>query len=145
MSLDDKDLKILQILARNARVTYTEIGRKVGLSDVGVIKRVRRLENLGVIKGYTVVIDPRKLGYNLVSMTGIDVEPQKLFDVVNDLKKIENIKFIAITSGDHEIMTIIWSRDRDELAKIHDEISRKEGVKRVCPAIILDVVKDEKL
>ncbi len=144
-TLDEKDIEILRILARNGRATYTEIAKLVGLSDVAVMKRIRRLEKEGVIKGYTVVVDQRKLGYNLTSMTGIDVEPQHIFDVVDKLKKMKCVKFIALTSGDHTIMTVIWARDSQELSKIHEEIAKMPGVKRVCPAIILEVVKEERI
>ncbi len=143
--LDEKDLQILRILASNARASFAELGRALGMSDVAVMKRVRKLELQGVIVRYTVEVNPRKLGYNLVSMTGIDVEPQYLFEVLERLKSMDNVKFLAITSGDHSVMAVIWAKDSDELARIHRELSRTTGVKRVCPAVILDVIKDEKL
>ncbi len=143
--LDEKDLKILKILSKNARAPFSEIAREVELSDVAVMKRVRKLEQLGVIKRYTIVVDPRKLGYRSVSITGIDVEPEYLFSVVDKLKTMPNVKFLAITSGDHSIMTIIWAKDSEEISKIHEELSKIRGVKRVCPAIVLDVIKEETL
>lgn len=140
--LDEKDRKIIEMLVRNARVAYSEIARAVGLSDVAVIKKVRRLERLGVIKRYTVVLDPGKLGYRSVSVTGIDVEPDRLFDVLSHLREKEYVRFLAITSGDHSLLATIWASDGDELARIHDEISKLPGVKRVCPAILLEVIKE---
>ncbi len=143
--IDEKDLKILRILSKNARVPFSEIAREVELSDVAVMKRVRKLEQLGIIKKYTILVDPRKLGFKSISITGIDVEPEYLFSVVDKLRSMPNVKFLAITSGDHSIMTIIWARDSDEISKIHEELSKIRGVKRVCPAIVLDVIKDETL
>ena len=145
MSLDEKDMKILKILAKNARIPYSEIARIVELSDVAVIKRVRRLEQSGIIKGYTLIIDPKKLGFNSISITGIDVEPEHLFDVINELKSMDNVKYIALTTGDHSIIITVWARSGEEMAMIHDRISKIPGVKRVCPAIILDVFKDERV
>ena len=144
-SIDRRDLEILKILTKNARIPYSEIGRILGISDVAVIKRIKKLEQRGIIRGYTINIDPKKLGFNLISITGIDVEPEFLFTVIEKLKNLENVKYIAITSGDHAIMTIIWARNSEEITKLHDEISKLPGVKRVCPAVILDVIKDEKL
>ncbi|RLE56348.1 MAG: transcriptional regulator [Thermoprotei archaeon] len=143
--LDDRDLAILRLLARNARVSFAEIGRVLGLSDVAVLKRVRRLEQLGVIQGYRVVVDPKKLGYSLISITGVDVEPEHLFEVVEYLKELNCVKFLAVTSGDHSVMATIWARSSDELARIHGELARRPGVKRVCPAIVLYTVKEEVL
>ncbi len=141
--LDEKDLKILDILKKNARATYTEIAKEIGLSDVAVLKRVKNLEQKGIIKRYTVKLDNKKLGFTAVSLTGLDVEPEKLFDVINYLRDKEYVKYLALTSGDHTIMTIIWARDSDELSEIHRKLSSLEGVKRICPAIVLELFKDE--
>jgi len=143
--LDDKDWTILKLLATNARMPYTEIAKKVGLSDVAVIKRVRKLENAGVIRGYTVVVDPSKLGFRSVSITGVDVEPEHLFDVVSKLRELDCVKYLAMTSGDHSLMAIIWARDGADMARIHEAIAKLPGVKRVCPAVVLEVFKDEKV
>ena len=140
--IDEKDEKILEILKGNARASYTEIARSLGISDVAVIKRIRKLEQAGIIKKYTIIVDPKKLGYNAVSITGVDVEPEHMFKVLSFLREKEYVKYLALTSGDHSIIAIIWAKDSNELARIHDEISSLPGVKRVCPAIILDVVKE---
>jgi len=145
VSLDEKDMKILKILAKNARIPYSEIAKLIELSDVAVIKRVKRLEQSGIIKGYTLIIDPKKLGFNSISITGIDVEPEHLFDVINRLRSMDNVKYIALTTGDHSIIITVWARNGEEMAMIHDRISKIPGVKRVCPAIILDVFKDERI
>ena len=141
--LDEKDKAILSILSENARATYSDIAKKIGLSDVAVIKRIKRLERDGVIRRYTIIVDPEKLGYSIVSITGIDVEPEYLFKVISLLKEKEYVKYLALTSGDHNIMIIIWARDSNEANKIHNELESLPGVKRVCPAIILDVFKEE--
>lgn len=140
--LDEKDKKILKLLSENARISYREISRNIQISDVAVIKRIKKLEKLGVIKKYTIIIDPKKLGYNSVSITGIDIEPEHIFDVLSFLKNRDYVKYLALTAGDHSIVTIIWAKDRDELTNIHNEILHLPGVKRVCPAIILEVIKD---
>lgn len=140
--IDEKDVKIINMLLENGRISYSEIAKAIGLSDVAVIKRIRKLEQMGVIRKYTVVIDPKKLGYKVVSITGIDVEPEYMFNIINTLKEKSYVKYLAITSGDHGIMAIIWARDSDDIARIHREIASMNGVKRVCPAIILDIIKE---
>jgi Lrp/AsnC family transcriptional regulator for asnA, asnC and gidA len=140
--LDEKDLKIIEILVKNARTPYVDIAKEVGISDVAIIKRVKRLESLGVIKKYTVVLDPKKLNYNAVSIIGIDVEPQYLYDVINELRNKDYVKYLSLTSGDHSIIAVIWARDNDEMARINKEIASITGVKKVCPSLILEVIKD---
>ncbi len=140
--IDEKDRKIIKMLEGNSRISYGDIARGIGISDVAVIKRIRKLEQLGVIKKYTIVVDPKKLGFNSVSITGIDAEPEHIFNIVEYLKEREYVKYLALTSGDHVIIAIIWARDGGELAKIHKEVSGLTGVKRVCPAMILEVLKE---
>jgi len=145
IELDEKDWQILKALSRNARIPFAELARNLGLSDVAVLKRVKRLEQFGIIRGYTLSIDYSKLGFRLTSLTGIDVEPEYLFTVAEKLKNMENVKYVAITSGDHNIMVKIVARDQSELMKMHEEISKMPGVKRVCPSIVLEILKDEVL
>ncbi|WP_434731312.1 Lrp/AsnC family transcriptional regulator [Thermogladius sp. KZ2Tp1] len=141
--VDEVDLKIIDKLLKNARSTYSEIAREIGLSDVAVMKRVRKLEQEGVIKKYTAIVDPWKLGYSKVSITGVNVEPDKLFNVIEELKKRDYVKHLVVTSGDHNVIALIFARSSEEMIKIHDEISRLDGVVKVYPAIVSDVIKDE--
>jgi len=140
-NLDDIDKKILSMLMRNSRTPYKDIAKEIGYTDVAVIRRIKKLEESGVIKKYTIEVDPSKIGFNKVSITGINVKPDALLHVVDELKKRRYVKYIAITSGDHEIITIIWAKDHDELDNIHRELKEIEGVEKTYPAIIVDVVK----
>lgn len=65
MELDAYDLRILDILQRDARTPLAEIGRRIHLSQPSVAERVRRLEEAGVIQGYAARVDPMKLGYTI--------------------------------------------------------------------------------
>jgi Lrp/AsnC family transcriptional regulator for asnA, asnC and gidA len=140
-ALDEKDLKILRKLAENARITFTELAKEVGLSDVAVIKRVKRLEG-SVIKRYTISVDPEKLGARVISFTGIDVEPERLFEVIEKLRSKGYVMGLWLTTGDHQLMAVIWARDEEDMTKIHKELSELIRVKRVCPAIVLKTLKD---
>uniref|UniRef100_A0A7C2VMH0 Lrp/AsnC family transcriptional regulator n=1 Tax=Ignisphaera aggregans TaxID=334771 RepID=A0A7C2VMH0_9CREN len=139
--IDDKDLKILARLARNARTTYADLAREVGLSDVAVIKRVKRLENR-IIKRYTLSVDPSALGYRVVSITGIDVDPDKLFNVMESLKVMPYLRGLWLTTGDHQLVAVVWASDEAEAARVQKEISEIDGVKRVCPSVVLKTIKD---
>jgi len=141
--LDEVDMFIIKELMENARKPFREIALKLKLSDVAVIKRVRKLEARGVIKKYALVVNPASLGYNKISFTGVNVKPDKLFEVVSKLREKEYVKYLAITSGDHELLAVIWARDGDELQKIHEEIRSIEGVVNIYPAILADIVKAE--
>lgn len=66
-SPDDVDMRILEVLQRDGRVSYAELARAVSMSPSAVTERVRRLEESGVIAGYTAVIDPERLGLDILA------------------------------------------------------------------------------
>ena len=140
--LDERDRIILEMLTKDARTPFTEIAKVLGISETAVRKRVKALEEAGVIKQYTIIVDPAKLGYNLVSITGIDTKPEKIFDVASKLKEFDFVRHVYLTSGDHMIMAEIWAKDGEDLSDIiSNKIGRIDGVVKVCPAIILERMK----
>jgi Lrp/AsnC family transcriptional regulator, regulator for asnA, asnC and gidA len=137
--IDEKDLRIIDMLRENARIPVTEIASRLDVSESTIRKRIIRLEKNGVITQYTVVVDPSKLGYNSVSMVGIDVESTHLLDVAMRMTEFPEVKFVATSTGDHMIITEIWTNDSKELGRfITENIEKQEGVKRVSPTIILE-------
>ncbi len=140
--LDEIDKKIIEILQKNARTPYTQIAKEIGLSEGAIRKRIEALERNGVIKNYIAIIDPKKLGYNSITLLGLDAEPTKLLDIANEISKFKEVKNVYLTTGDHMIMTEIWAKDGKELSTIlANKIAKIEGVKRICPAIILEKIK----
>ena len=141
--IDDTDKKILQVLSDNARIPFLTVAKQLGLSESTIRKRVSKLEDEGVIKKYSVVLEPAKMGYGSVAIVGIDVVPEKFLVVSKKLTKFDNIKFVATTTGDHMIMTEIWMDKASELRDfISDKIEKMDGVTRTCPAIINEKLKE---
>ncbi len=138
--MDNRDKTILKILMKNARIPKTKIAEKLKITETAVRKRISKLEKNKIILGYKAIINYKTTGLS-ASLTGIDVEPEKLWNVINKLKELEEVKSIMLSTGDHMIMTEIVAESVDELSKIHKHIEKFEGVKRICPAIILDVLK----
>ena len=140
---DEHDQKIIQMLEQNSRRSLKDISKKLKLSESAVRKRVAALQNKGVIKKFTIQVDPAKLGANSVSIVGVDVEPTKLLEVAQKLCEIKEIRSVATSTGDHMIMTEIWAKDGRELTKIVSEkIGAMDGIKKICPAMILEKFKE---
>ena len=140
--IDKLDMEILQLLEKDASLPYTEIARRLKLNESTVRKRVAALKQKGVIRKFTVVIEPSKIGFNTVAIIGVDVDPPKLLEVAQKLCEIPETRYVATSTGDHMIMTEIWTRDGKELSKIISEkIGTIEGVKKICPAIMLEKLK----
>ncbi len=142
--IDEKDKKIIRMLERDSRIPFTEIADKLNVSEATVRKRVKKLEENEVILGYTVKIDRSKLGYDTVAYVGLDVDPSLFLQAAKKMTEIKEVKYVATSTGDHMIMTEIVARNGKELTKIiSKKIGKIEGVRRICPAIILEILKDE--
>lgn len=135
-------MKILEILMKDGRKPYTEIAKMLNTSESSVRKRIRKMEEEGVIKGYRAEVEPSKIGYNVVALTGFDTNPEDFLTVAKKLCEFEEVKKVWTSTGDHMIMTEIWARDGRELSEIlFNKLGKIEGVKKICPAIILEELK----
>jgi len=141
--IDDYDRKIVQMLEQDGRRSFNEIAKKLRLSESAIRKRVVALQKKGIIKRFTIQVDPAKFDVNSVSIVGIDVEPTKLLEVAQKLCEFGEIRSVATSTGDHMIMTEIWTKDGKELTKfLSEKIGAIEGIKKICPAIILEKFKE---
>ncbi len=135
-------MKILNILMKDGRKPYTEIAKELGTSESSIRKRVRKMEDEGIIKGYKVELEPSKIGYGVVALTGFDTNPENFLNVAGELCKFDEVKKVWTSTGDHMIMTEIWAKDGKELSDIlFNKVGKIEGIKKVCPAIILEQLK----
>lgn len=141
-TVDEKDLELIRLLEENARMPLTRIAARVGMSDVAVRKRLKKLEDGGVIKAYRPRLDHAKLGYRARAIVGFDVDPARLLEVVKKLAEKPEVKFLAITSGDHMVMVDYWARDNKELENFLRELKSEYNVTDVRPALVLEVVKE---
>lgn len=139
--LDSKDKAILALLSENARATITSIANFIKISDVATKKRLQRLERERVILGYRVIVDPSQIGYEAIAIIGINTEPGKVVEVAEIIANRPDTTFVAITTGDHEVLAELWAKDTKDLLLKIKEIERLDGVKEVFPAILVKIVK----
>ena len=140
--MDEKDRKIIDILLKDSRTSYSEIAKELGISDTAVRKRIRNLEKKGIIRGYTICVDPHALGYRCVAILGIDTDSDKFHDVAKKLKDMREIRCVDMTSGENMIVVEIWAKDGESLAKlISEKIGKLEGVKKIKSSVVLQKFK----
>ena len=140
--MDENDLKIIDILLQNARTPYTEIALKLGISEGTVRNRIKKLEKKGVIERYTIDVNPKKMGYHTIVLLGMDAEPKHFLSAAEELSKLECVKWVYTSTGDHMIMAEVWARDTTDLNRmISENISKIDGVRDLCPAILMERIK----
>lgn len=141
--MDKTDYEIITALYKGAKTPFRKISKRVRMSESAVRKRVKRLERAGVIERYTIVTNPSKLGYNTMAIIGLDVMPEKHNDIIEQLKKLDEIKKLSTSTGIFMIVGTVWAHDTKELTDI---ILRKiggiEGVKKTYTAIMFERIKD---
>ena len=137
----NSDLKIIRILQENSRTPFLRIAKALGVSEAAVRKRVKKLEREGVIKRYTIEVNPVKLGFEIVAFIGVDTRPEYYIPTLEKLKDLDEVVSLYSSSGDHMMLLECWFKTSEELADFVRRLNSMEGVTRVCPAIILKKLK----
>lgn len=141
--VDELDLEILQALRRNARASVREIARQVGRSPSVVLSRLRRLEHRGIIKGYTVLVDYRRLGYEVYALTLLQVEGAHIAEVERALALEPNVRAVYDITGEYDVAVISVFRSVTELDSFVKRTLGNPHVRRSVTNLVLRVVKDE--
>jgi Lrp/AsnC family transcriptional regulator, leucine-responsive regulatory protein len=128
-SLDGTDLAILRALQANARATYTEIGRAVGLSAASVHERVNRLETRGVIRGYHAEVDPEVLGLEVLSLVSVVSS-----DSIDAARQVETVYKVA---GEDSYLLVVRTRSIAELSEVLQLLQAVDGVARTRTSVVL--------
>jgi len=115
--LDRVDLKILKILNDNARKSFREIGRELGISEGTVRNRVKKLTEKGIITGFHATINPKNLGFEVVAILGLYIKPSKVDETLNKLKELEEIVELYQTTGEYDAVCIAVLKDIESLGR----------------------------
>jgi len=141
-SYDEKDLKILRILQENGRASYSEISKKIGISEAAVYTRVQKMIKSGLIKKFQAILDPEKLGFSLTALVAVSAHPKKYDEVLRELSQIREAQEVYDVTGDYYCLLKLRVSDRETLTKILDEIGSLEGVVSTETRIVLRTVKE---
>jgi Lrp/AsnC family transcriptional regulator for asnA, asnC and gidA len=138
--IDKLDLQILSILMEDAQTPYTEIAKRLEISGGTVHVRMKKLSQLGVVKGSHLEIDASRLGYDICAFVGMFLEKGSLYNgIVKQLEEIPEITEIHYTTGRYGIFLKIISRNTRELRSIlNDKVQPIEGVQRTETFISLE-------
>jgi DNA-binding Lrp family transcriptional regulator len=141
--IDNVDLRLLRLLVDDSKVSLKKMAREVGLSITGVDKRIERLEKSGTIKQYSVIVDPKKLGYGVAAFVRVEVSPSGMDDLVRALRNKHEVCEMHKVTGERMLMVKIRVRDHDSVNKfIEENISSRDGVRHVTTTMAMATFKE---
>ena len=145
--IDNTDLKILEILTQDAKKPYTEVAKKVYVSQGTIHVRMNKMEEAGIVERTTLRLNYTKLGYDITAFIGIFLQKSALYEkVLNELKKIQEITSIHYTTGNYSMFCKIHCRDTNHLKEVlHDKMQQVEGIERTETMISLEESLDRNL
>ena len=141
--IDHIDLQIISLLQEDSRLSFNKIAHKLGISVGTALNRVKSLEDKGVLKGYTVLLDPNKVGYGLTAIILIQAEGKHLLDVENEVAKINNVISVYDITGDFDFIVIAKFKDRDSLNAFIKHLLTIPYIKRTVTNVALNVIKED--
>ena len=142
MSVESTEKRILSVLEEDAQASYAEIAERAEVSKPTVRKYIEKLEEEGVIVGYSADIDPKKLSGQSIAIVGVDVESERYVEVTRKLKDLDAIESLYTSSGDHTLMAEVRAADGDALGDvINEEIVDLDGVSAAHPSFLQERLK----
>ncbi|MGH8892025.1 MAG: Lrp/AsnC family transcriptional regulator [Actinomycetes bacterium] len=136
--MDDIDRSLIDALRRNARATWTELGRGVGLSGPSVAERVSRLEQAGVLTGYHAAVDHAALGRSVAALVGIHLSDTSDQDAVAvALSRLEEIEDCWFVAGDESFLIKVRVPDVTALEGTLSRLRRIRGTARTRTTVVL--------
>lgn len=142
--MDQTDLKILHCLKKNARQKASAISEEINLSVSAVTERIKRMEQSGIIRSYTVILDQRQLGNDVTALMEVSLENPRYFDAfAKMIEETPNIVSCYYMTGDFDFMLKILTNSSDNLELIHRKIKSMDGVSGTKTHFVLKSVKTD--
>ena len=141
IDIDSIDRKILRELTQNARISQAVLSEQVGLSPTACARRILRMEQAGIIKGYSVDIDPTRLGFLMTVIVRITLERQSedaLAAFEKEIGQCPDVSSCYLMSGSDDYIVHVQARDIEDYERIHkQQLSRLPGVARLHSSFAL--------
>lgn len=139
-NLDKLDLQIIHAMMEDASISYADLGKQLYVSGGTIHVRIKKLQELGVVKGTKLHVDMKQLGYDITAFVGIYLEKSSLYDqVAEELKKVPEIIRLNYTTGNYSMFIEVVCKDINQLRFVlHDTLQHIKGIERTETFISLD-------
>jgi Lrp/AsnC family transcriptional regulator for asnA, asnC and gidA len=140
LNIDKLDLQIISEMMHNAEISYADLGKKLFVSGGTIHVRMKKLQELGIVKGTKLQVDLKMIGYDVIAFIGIYLEKSSMYDTVaKELRKIPEMVRLNYTTGSYSMFAEIICKDITQLRRIlHDELQKIKGIERTETLISLE-------
>lgn len=135
--MDDLDRQLIQLLENDARMPAAELARRLHLSRSTVQDRLRRLEERGIIGGYTIRFKDSFVRRHITAHVLISINPKLSDKVVRDLKRMSSLRSLHAVSGVYDLVALLREETTEAMDATLDAIGRIEGIERTMTSIVL--------
>jgi len=142
MELNETDKRILKNLLEDARFSSRQIAKNVGVSVGTVLSRIKKMEDLGLIEGYSVILDHEKLGYELTVVTEITVSKGRLVEMEQAIAKMPGVCGVYDVTGLTDAVIIGKFKSREDLGKFTKQLLALPYIERTNTHVVLTTVKE---
>ena len=142
LDLNETDVKILKNLLEDARFSSRQIAKNVGVSVGTVLSRIKKMEDEGLIKGYTVTLDHEKLGYQLIVVTEITVSKGRLLEMELEIAKISGVCGVYDVTGLTDAVIIAKFKNRDDLGVFTKRLLALPYIERTNTHVVLSTIRE---
>ena len=141
--MDELDKKIIRVLQQDSRLSFTKIAERIGTSTATVSERVKRMQNSGIIRGYTALLNTSEIGMTtLVAMVRMKPE-YSVADAGEKISILEEACCVHNVTGDFDLLVSLKCFGHGECAAVIEKIKSIEGVERVDTQIVLKTMKEQ--
>ena len=142
--LTAQDQLLIQLLRQNARASVTDLARDMNLSRTTVQQRLNRLEEQGVITGYTVRLSPRAEANAIQAHVMVKSDSQNSRQLTDNLSKIPQVETVLSVSGRYDYIVILRVADTQQLDDVLDQIWEVEGITGTESSVVLSTRLDRR-
>jgi DNA-binding Lrp family transcriptional regulator len=143
MQLDETDVKILKALTVDARLSSRHIAKQCGVSIGTALSRIRKMEDEGIVKGYSALLDHEKLGYELTVVSEITVSKGRLLEMESEIARFPNVCCVYDVTGLLDAIIIAKFKNREELGKFTKRLLALPYVERTNTHVVLTTIKED--
>ncbi len=141
--LDQTEKKIVELLQRDGRMSFVDMAAILGVTEATIRRKFSRLVNEDLIR-IVGIVDPSDVGINTLAMIALSVEPCKLEDVAREASALDEVNYLAVTTGGSDIVMQAYFQNNGDLSLfLVNTLNKIDGVKKVNTSLILDVCKQD--